>query len=143
MTPVDNPADLGSRGGTVSKSANLWWSGPEWLLLEERWPPNIITSDTNETRAEIKAVKEILTVAVPVEDELDQLLEKHDFWKTIRITAQMIRFKTNARKGPENKVTGPFDNPRDVKTSEVLDTKSPSTKREHGKVHKGSTAIKP
>ena len=38
-----------------------------------------------------------------VEDELDQLLEKHDFWKTIRITAQMIRFKTNARKGPETK----------------------------------------
>ena len=89
VTPVDNPADLGSRGGTVSKSANLWWSGPEWLIHEERWPPNITTSDTNETRAEIKA-------------------EKHDFWKTIRITAQMIRFKTNARKGPENKVTGPL-----------------------------------
>ena len=108
VTSVDNPADLGSRGGTVSKSANLWWSGPEWLIHEERWPPNITTSDTNETRAEIKAVKEILTVAVPVEDELDQLLEKHDFWKTIRITAQMIRFKANARKGPENKVTGPL-----------------------------------
>ena len=63
----------------MSKSANLWWSGPEWLIHEERWPSNITTSDTNETRAEIKAVKEILAVAIPVEDELDQLLEKHDF----------------------------------------------------------------
>ena len=44
VTSVDNPADLGSRGGTVSKSANLWWSGPEWLIHEERWPPNITTS---------------------------------------------------------------------------------------------------
>ena len=34
----DNPADLGSRGGSVTNH-NLWWNGPEWLANREEWPP--------------------------------------------------------------------------------------------------------
>jgi hypothetical protein len=30
----DNPADLGSRGGSVTNH-NLWWNGPEWLAYRE------------------------------------------------------------------------------------------------------------
>ena len=30
-----NPADLGSRGGSVT-NAELWWKGPEWLGHRER-----------------------------------------------------------------------------------------------------------
>ena len=35
-----NPADLGSRGTSVSKllSSNLWWHGPTWLINECEWP---------------------------------------------------------------------------------------------------------
>ncbi len=34
VTSADNLADLGSQGGDVSKSANLWWRGPDWLLMK-------------------------------------------------------------------------------------------------------------
>ena len=75
VTSADNPADLGSRGGNVSQSANLWWKCPTWLLDTDKWPPNITTEKTSETKAETKtAVKELFAVAVPQEDELDQLL---------------------------------------------------------------------
>ena len=108
VTSADNPADLGSRGGDVSKSANLWWKGPDWLLDENNWPPNITTHDTSDTRAEIKAVKEIFAVAVAADDELDRLLEKHEYWKTIRITTRMNRFVSNARNSREDRITGPL-----------------------------------
>ena len=26
-----NPADIGSRGITISKLGDLWWKGPSWL----------------------------------------------------------------------------------------------------------------
>ena len=108
VTSADNPADLGSRGGDVSQSANLWWKGPTWLLDADKWSPNITTEETSETKAETKtAVKELFAVAVPQEDELDQLLHKCDYWKTIRITARMSRLASNKRNGP-NKVIGPL-----------------------------------
>ena len=71
VTSADNPAHLGSRGGDVSQSANLWWKGPTWLLDADKWPPNITTEETSETKAETKtAVKELFAVAAPQEDEL-------------------------------------------------------------------------
>ena len=98
VTSADNPADLGSRGGDVSKSAALWWNGSAWLLDQDKWPPNINTQDTSETQAETKAaVKELFAVEVPVEDELDQLLRKYDYWKTIRITARQSSWAFNNR----------------------------------------------
>ena len=36
-------------------------------------------------------MKQLFAVAVPVEDELGQLLHKHDFWKTIQIRVRMCR----------------------------------------------------
>ena len=108
VTSADNPADLGSRGGDVSQSTKLWWKGPAWLLDADKWPPNITTEETNETKAETKAVvKELFAAAIPIEDELDQLLNKHDFWKTIRITARMSRLASNA-KSSRSKVVGPL-----------------------------------
>ena len=70
--------------------------------------PNFTTKETSETKAETKtAVKELFAVAVPQEDELDQLLHKCDYWKTIRITARMSRLASNTKKFP-NKVIGPL-----------------------------------
>jgi hypothetical protein len=34
----ENPADLGSRGGSVT-DVDLWWKGPSWLADPEKWPP--------------------------------------------------------------------------------------------------------
>ena len=36
----DNPADLGSRSGSV-ENEELWWRGPEWLTHREQWPADI------------------------------------------------------------------------------------------------------
>ena len=44
----ENPADLGSRSGSVQES-KLWWKGPEWLVNRECCPPDIVTSSTAET----------------------------------------------------------------------------------------------
>ena len=37
---AENPADLGSRGGSVKKNY-LWWNGPTWLANSDEWPPRI------------------------------------------------------------------------------------------------------
>ena len=57
-----NPADLGSRGGRVDKSAKLWWEGPAWLAEPESWPTDAVTAATSETQAEAKVVREVLFV---------------------------------------------------------------------------------
>ena len=104
----ENPADLGSRGGEVNQTSKLWWQGPEWLSDPANWPPNIITCATKETKAEAKIVKEVLAVALQVEDELDQLMGKWDLWKAIRISAWVSRFTHNTRNNRANKISGPL-----------------------------------
>ncbi|KAL9976916.1 hypothetical protein ACROYT_G014258 [Oculina patagonica] len=52
--PTDqNPADLGSRGGSVI-SAPLWMNGPPWLPYPDQWPPNIEIKASSESQAEDK-----------------------------------------------------------------------------------------
>ncbi|XP_028412636.1 uncharacterized protein LOC114535535 [Dendronephthya gigantea] len=75
---------------------------------EDNWPLNIKTQEATETQAEAKAVKELFSLTIPVQDELDQLLKKFGFWKTIRITATAKRFVDNVKDGRENKNTAPL-----------------------------------
>ena len=93
----DNPADLGSRGGQVDVSADLWWQGPEWLTKPDCWLPDIVTRPTLETRIEAKAIKEVLAVTVAKEDILNGILEKHEFWKAIRIISWIGQFLYNCK----------------------------------------------
>ena len=44
----ENPADLGSRGGKVDESTQLWLKGPEWLSKQDVWPDDITTVSTVE-----------------------------------------------------------------------------------------------
>ena len=103
----DNPADLGSRGGHVDSANCLWWKGPDWLVNEENWPPEIVTSPSKESLAEIKPVREIFNVAnISQPEGLDQLLKEWCLRKTLRIWAWIFRFTCNvgkrnySRKGP-------------------------------------------
>ena len=76
------------------------------MLDANKLPPNITTEEISQTRAETNAVvKGLFAAAIPVEDELDQLLNIHDFWKMIRITARMSRQASNARNS-RSKVVG-------------------------------------
>ena len=54
----ENPADLGSPGGSVTKP-ELWWRGPEWLADLKKWPTDIVTHATQESQAERKVQREL------------------------------------------------------------------------------------
>ncbi|XP_028419027.1 uncharacterized protein LOC114544609 [Dendronephthya gigantea] len=91
-----NPADLGSRGGTVEDNA-MWKDGPPWLHNHGEWPADVTLEATAETRAEAKVKQEILTVVHTEEDEFDQLLDKFSLFKVLRIGAWVRRFVDNCR----------------------------------------------
>lgn len=95
---TENPADLGSRGASFEQLLGLWWNGPAWLLEPKSWPQNIITSPTPESESETKIVREVLTVAVQEGDEFDEIMEKYDYWKAVRIIAWVARFLSNCKK---------------------------------------------
>ena len=80
----ENPADLGCHGGDVAHQT-LWWNGPKWLSNAEQWPLDILTSPYTESIVEAKASPEIFGAAVAVTGELDTLLEKLSYWKTIKV----------------------------------------------------------
>ena len=103
----DNPADIGSRGGEVTNHA-LWWNGPEWLSNKASWPPDIVTSATQESLVEAKAKRDLLSVAVAAADELDDLLEKSSRWRTIRVTAWILRFIQNSPAKKIKRLGGPL-----------------------------------
>ena len=58
---TDNPADLGSRGGSVI-GAQLWWNGPSWLADPTKWPPEVVTEPSPESAAERKVQQELFVV---------------------------------------------------------------------------------
>ena len=97
--PTDvNPADIASRGGQVTHS-KLWWNGPEWLSDPMRWPENLVTGSSPTSEAEAKVIKEVLSLAQqPTRkdtDVIEQLLERHDLLKALRIQARVRRFPTS------------------------------------------------
>ncbi len=84
--PTDNPTDIESRGGSADQLSELWWNGPTWLQHKDEWPENVVTSPSPESEFEAKKVQEVLAVAVQPRDKLDQVMEKHEFWKAVQIT---------------------------------------------------------
>ena len=106
--PTDqNPADLGSRGGTVSNTS-LWMNGPPWLSNPDEWPQNLEVKPSFESRAEAKVTKEILSLALPKKDAFSELLEKHNLWKTLRVCAWITRFLANCKKPNSRRTNGPL-----------------------------------
>ena len=75
----ENPADIWTRGCAASKLSELWWLGPKWLAEREQWPDDIETIPTSETETEAKLVRDVLGIAVKVDDNLNQLMVNHTF----------------------------------------------------------------
>ena len=69
----DNPADLGSRGGSVV-GAELWWDGPAWLSEPAKWPDDIMPESSPESMAERKLQQEVFAVGVETRDDFDLVL---------------------------------------------------------------------
>ena len=58
--------------------------------------------------AEVKATREVFAVAIATTDELDTLLEKFIYWKTMRICAWIMRFVHNVRSKKIGSLKGPL-----------------------------------
>ena len=103
---LENPADLGSRGGPVDKD-DLWWNGPKWLCDKAQWPPNIVTESSSESQKEARAVK-LFAMEIADNDELDDLLSKHTLWRTLRVCAWISRFAHHTRRHNTSQTRGPL-----------------------------------
>ena len=108
----DNPADLGSRGGSVT-TADLWWNGPPWLADLSKWPPQIVTKASEMSDAERKVQRELSVVGVEDRNYLDTILSKFGLRKALRIFGWVSRFIHNSR-NPSKKIDGAMT------TAEVL-----------------------
>ena len=102
----ENPADIGSRGTRRDLQVNeTWMNGPSWLREPAKWMEQmqIKTSEKSESRM----VKEVMKVTLPKEaDFIDNLLEKLQLTKTLRVLAWVKRFTHNLVHG--KKVKGPL-----------------------------------
>ena len=95
---LDHPADLAGRGGQVT-NAVLWWNGSTWLSDPRKWPENLVTAKSPASEEEAKASKEVLNLVQgkPSQDhnEFDELLERNDLRRTLRVHAWVRRFTTH------------------------------------------------
>ena len=94
---VQNPADIGRRGCAADKLTETWIPGPDWMSDPDRWPTDVCTKPTKESEAESKQIKEVFTAAIETKDDLDEILQKHEFWKAVRIVAWIFRFLRNCK----------------------------------------------
>ena len=81
----ENPADIGSRGCKANKIPTRWFEGLKWLLNNDTWPQKIEITANEETEKEVRPVKELLRTANVEICEIDQVIEKHNLWKAMRI----------------------------------------------------------
>ena len=80
----------------------------KWLNDPESWPLDILTAATKELNAEVKATKQPFALAVEQEDELDNLLAKLTYWRTLQVCAWIMRFIRNARTSKPDRVVNVF-----------------------------------
>ena len=101
-----------SRGGSVDDK-KLWKQGLSWLKDKDKWPADIVTSPSPESQAEAKVIKGIFAGFTAATYCLDDLLEKFNLTKTLRVVAWSWRFVGNSRLKREERMMGP------LKTDEV------------------------
>ena len=111
--PTDmNLADLGSRGATIAKmERGNWLTGSNWLLDETQWPQQPKLKCTEVADEECRPTPEgILHTQERKLDEWDALLERGAYWRTMRVTAWMLRFISNckARRNKLKRRSGPL-----------------------------------
>ena len=92
---AENPADLGSRGGSVVNN-ELWQRGPKWLFDSSRCPQEKTLEPSVETKEEAK---------------IDQLLSKHELWKALRVGAWVRPFIHNNKTTAATREAGPLTTP--------------------------------
>ena len=106
----ENPADIGSRGESLTKLNGKWLTGPKWLPDEESWPCDIVPTPSVESESEARAIKEVLAVSVEnIQVNIrEEILQKFSYWKSIRVSSWMQRFINNCQRTKEERVKGPL-----------------------------------
>jgi len=109
-----NPADIASRGISVSKLAceSLWWNGPEFLMLPKgQWPNRSVENDErvcDEVRKSARSTVTLLTNSNVTAKTL-QLIDKNRYssWiRTISVHSWLLRFVHNCRSAKQNRLSG-------------------------------------
>ena len=74
----------------------------------DAWPPNLVTTASPATEIEAKTVREVLTVAQTesASDGLDEVRDKRDLRRTLRIAAWVTIFISNCK--TPKKLLGPL-----------------------------------
>ena len=87
-----------------------WFAGPDWLLDKRRWPEQPRLNSTKETDEESKVTQEaVLRTQERMFDEWDALLERSTYWRTMRVTAWVLRFIRNCKARSKSKeMSGPL-----------------------------------
>ena len=109
---AENPADLGSHGGSVT-AAELWWKCPTWLADPSKWPHQIVTKTKEMSNGERKVQRELSVVGLEVSNYFDTFLSKFGLHKAMRIFGWVLQFIHNSR-NPSKKID------RAMTTDEVL-----------------------
>ena len=118
--PTDeNPSDLGSRGSSAKQLGTFWFCGPCWLTKKEMWPSQPVIRESAEAETERVPKQQIQMFAKEekiIENTIDGLLQKHLFWKTMRITAYILRFINNCKGKEKQKGTLTTDEVQSAET---------------------------
>ena len=67
-----------------------------------------VTAASADSESEAQPTKSILKVAVESKDELDMVIEKYQYRKSMRVIAWVKRFIRNCQAKKENRQTGPL-----------------------------------
>ena len=106
-----NPADLISRGLNPDdiKDQTLWFSGPDWLSLDNSAWPKSGFDYSNIDVPELKSNQETTIISIPTEIvQNDILFRFSDLMKLFRVTAYINRFKNNTLNKENLRVSGPL-----------------------------------
>ena len=94
-----NPADMGSRGVSPLKLGENWTKGPGWLSDKDQLPEQPEIQENQEILKEKVACKEKqMLVKETTVNDFESMLQKHSYWKAMRITAYVMRFLRHCRR---------------------------------------------
>ncbi|XP_055308300.1 uncharacterized protein LOC129572379, partial [Sitodiplosis mosellana] len=96
----ENPADLASRGVSARQLLNnsLWFSGPNWLTLDETQWPKINLSLPSEINLEEKRTRINVATVTSSPCEMNFLLRFSSLLRLLRVTTRLFRCARRHRK---------------------------------------------
>ena len=77
VSTTKNPADIGSRGMSLTKMGEFWWKEPGWFRDSDSWSSDIKTKETAEIESEARIIKDMMTSTTLKSDVVDEILQRY------------------------------------------------------------------